>query len=68
MASNCHNNAIQENYNKENMTVHLVNNITKVMNKPKLNEAIADTGITGHFILPGAPMDDIQPTAQPIEI
>ena len=50
------------------MKIHLVNNITKVTNKPKLNEAIADTGTTGHFILPGAPMDDVRPAARPIEI
>ena len=50
------------------MTIHSVNNVTKVMNKPKLNEAIADIRTTGHFILPGAPMDDMRPAAQPIEI
>ena len=42
------------------MKVYLVNNITKVTNKPTLNEAIADTRTTGHFILPGAPMDDVR--------
>ena len=68
VASNCHKSTAQENYDKENMTIHLVNNVTKVMNKPRVNEAIADTGTTGHFILPGAPMDDIRPAAQPIEI
>ena len=38
------------------------------INKPSLNHAIGDTGTTGHFILPGAPMDDIKVAAQPIEI
>ena len=46
----------------------MINNITRVTNKPNLNEAIADTRTTGHFILPGAPMDDVQPATQPIEI
>ena len=50
------------------MKINLINNITRVTNKPKINEAIADTGTTGHFILPGAPMDDVQPATQPIEI
>ena len=69
MASNFHENASKYESNiKENVKVYLVNNITKVTNKPKLNEAIADTGTTGHFILPGAPMDDIRPAARPIEI
>ena len=50
------------------MEINLINNITRVTNKPNLNEAIADTGTTGHFMLPGAPMDDVQPAKHPIEI
>ena len=40
------------------MEIQLVNNVTRIKNKPNLNQAIADTGTTGHFILPGAPMDE----------
>ena len=43
-------------------------NITRVINKPKLSEAIGDTGTTGHFIRPGAPVDNIKIATQPIEI
>ena len=43
-------------------------NITRVTDKPKLSEAIGDTGTTGHFIRPGAPVDDVKITTQPIEI
>ena len=50
------------------MEIQLVNNVARIKNKPNLNQAIADTGTTGHFILPGAPMDDVQLLTEPIEI
>ena len=69
MSSNCHENKTKyEDNSKKNVEINLINNITRVTNKPNLNKAIADTGTTGHFILPGAPMDDVQPATQPIEI
>ena len=43
-------------------------NITRVINTPKLSEAIGDTGTTGHFIRPVAPVDDVKIATQPIEI
>ena len=48
--------------------INVINNVTRVINKPKLNQAIGDTGTTGNFVLPGAPVDDIQKAENPIEI
>ena len=48
--------------------MEVTNNITRVTNKPKLNQAIGDTGTTGNFVLPGAPVDDIKIAENPIEI
>ena len=33
----------------ENMEIDVINNVTRVINKPKLNQAIGDTGTTGIF-------------------
>ena len=43
-------------------------NATRVTNKPADSEAIGDTGTTGHFIKPGAPVDEIKVAEDPIEI
>ena len=48
--------------------INVVNNVTRVVNKPKLSQAIGDTGTTGNFVLPGAPVDDVQKATNPIEI
>lgn len=48
--------------------VEVTNNVTRVTDKPKLNQAIGDTGATGNFVLPGAPVDGIKEAANPIEI
>ena len=50
------------------MEIQLVNNVTRIINKPSLNQAIRDTGTTGHFILPGAPMDNVRVADHPIKI
>ena len=69
ISSNCYKNKTKyANNMQENVEINLINNITRVTNKPNLNKAIADTGTTEHFILAGAPMDDVQPATQPIEI
>ena len=39
--------------------INVINNVIRVINKPKLSQAIGDTGTTGNFVLPGAPVDDI---------
>ena len=54
--------------NIEIKKVEVTNNITRVTNKPKLNQAIGDTGTTGNFVLPGVPVDDIKIAENPIEI
>merc|ERR1711966_415067 len=48
--------------------INMVNTVTRVINKPKLNQAIGDTGTTGNFVLPGAPVDEVQEAENPIEI
>ena len=50
------------------MDIEVINNVTRVTNKPKLNQAIGDTGTTGNFVLPGAPVDDVKVAENPIEI
>ena len=50
------------------MEIDVINNVTRVTNKPKLNKAIGDTGTTGKCVLPGAPVDDIKEAKNPIEI
>ena len=47
---------------------YVASNITKAKNKPRINEAIGDTGTTGNFVLPGAPMDDVKVAEHLIEI
>ena len=51
-----------------NMEIEVINNVTRVTNKPKLNQAIGDTGTTGNFVLPGASVDDVKVAIDPIEI
>ena len=46
----------------------IINNFTRIVNKSKLNQAIGDTGTTGNFVRPGAPVDDIKVAVSPIEI
>ena len=36
--------------------------------KIESNQAIADEGATGHFILPGSPLQNIKPATQPLVI
>ena len=43
-------------------------NATRVIIKPKDSKAIGDTGTTGHFIKPGAPVDEVRVAENPIEI
>ena len=42
--------------------------LCRVVNKPKLNQAIGDTGTTRNFVRPGAPVDDVKVAMNPIEI
>ena len=35
----------------KNREIDAINNVTRVTNKPKLNQAIGDTGTTGNFVL-----------------
>ena len=51
MTSNCKKKDMQatENTNKS-VEVEIINNVTRVVNKPKLNKAIGDTGTTGNFV------------------
>ena len=48
--------------------INVINNVTRVINKPKLNQAIGDTGTTGNVVLPRAPVDDVKVATNPIEI
>ena len=50
------------------MEIEEINNVTRVVNKPKLNQAIGDTGTTGNFVWQRAPVDDIKVAMNPIEI
>ena len=50
------------------MEIEVINNVTMVTNKPKLIQAIGDTGTTGNFVLPGAPVDDTKVAIDPIGI
>ena len=43
-------------------------NVTRVVNRPDFNQAIGNTGATGNFVQPGAPVDDIKVTVNPIKI
>ena len=43
-------------------------NISRVINKPQDNEAIADTGTTDHFIKDEAPCDEKEVTTDPINV
>ena len=52
----------------KNREIDVTNNVTRVTNKPKLNQAIGDTGTTGNFVLPGSPVDDIKEAENPNEI
>ena len=48
---------MQSNENKiKNIEIEVIKNVTRVI-KPKLNQAIGDTGTTGNFVLPGAPVE-----------
>ena len=50
---------MQSTENKiRNMEIEVINNVTRVVNKPKLNQAIGDTGTTGNFVQPEAPVDN----------
>ena len=67
--SNCKKKDMQSTENKiKYMEIKVINNVTRVVNKPKLNKAIGDTGTTGNFVRPGAPVDDIKLAVNPIEI
>jgi len=69
VASNCSKKRTHSDENViKNMEVEVINNATRVTSKPKLNKAIGDTGTTGNFVLPGAPVDDIKVATKPIEI
>ena len=52
----------------KNMEIDVINNVTRVTNKPKLNQAIGKPGATGNFVLPGSPVEDIKEAENPIEI
>ena len=43
-------------------------NVSRVINKPRDTEAIADTGTTDHFLKEGAPCDEKEIATHPIEI
>ena len=43
-------------------------NASRVINKPRDNEAIADTSTTDHFLKEGAPCDEKEIATHPIEI
>ena len=43
-------------------------NTTRVINKPRDDEGIGDTGTTDHFLKEGAPADEITLAENPIEI
>ena len=43
-------------------------NASRVINKPRNNKAIADTGTTDHFLKEGAPCDEKEIATNPIEI
>ena len=60
----------QESKRRKNevKSIEIASNITKVKNKPKVNEAIGDTGTTLNFVLPGALINDIKVAENPIEI
>ena len=59
---------MQSNENKiKNIEIEVIKNVTRVI-KPKLNQAIGDTGTTGNFVLPGAPVDVVKVAIDPIEI
>ena len=47
---------------------YVINHVTRVINKPKLNQAIGDMGTTGNFVRAGTPVDDIKVAINPIEI
>ena len=48
--------------------MEIASNVTRVTNKPRLNETIGDTGTTGNFVIPGMLVDDIKVVENPIEI
>ena len=48
--------------------IEVASNITRVKNKPRINEAIGDTGTTWNFVLPGTPVNDIKVAENSIEI
>ena len=50
------------------MGVEITCNTTRVINKPRDNEGIGDTGTTDHFLKEGAPADEITLAEDPIEI
>ena len=50
------------------MEIEAISNVTRVTNKPKLNQTIGDIGTTGNFVLPGAPVDDVEVAENPIEV
>ena len=52
----------------KNIEIEVINNVTRVTDKSKLNHAIGDTGTTGNFVLLGAPVDDVKVAENPIEI
>ena len=60
----------QESKRRKNevKNIEIASNITKVEIKPRINEAIGDTGTTGNFVLPGAPVDDIKVAENSTEI
>ena len=49
------------------MAIEVIKNVTRVINKQKLNQAIGDTGATGNFVWPGAPVDDVKVAINSIE-
>ena len=48
--------------------VEITCNSTRVINKPKKEEAIADTGTVDYFLREGAPADEIEEAINPIKI
>ena len=69
VASNCSKKRTNSDENIiKNVEMEVINNATRVTNKPKLNQAIGDTGTTEYFVLPGAPVDEIKVATKPIEI
>ena len=67
--SNCKKKDMQSTENKiKNMKIEVINNVTRVVNKPDLNQAIGNTGATGNFVQPGAPVDDIKVTGTQLKL